>query len=122
MNKLTSPRFSAPFEEFSRGEPFAELRPAAAARSVSDRDGDRLLLADENDKPLAARDAGVEQIALQHRVVLGHDRDDDRRILRALALVNGRSIGGNDDVGIFESVSGEAQLERDDIRFVRTTS
>ena len=41
------------------------------------RDRDGLLLANENDKALATRDAGVEEISLQHRVVLGEDRDDD---------------------------------------------
>jgi hypothetical protein len=31
---------------------------------LGDRDG--LLLADENHQPLAARDAGIEEISLQH--------------------------------------------------------
>ena len=42
------------------------------ARDVAHRDGDGFLLADENNQPFAARDARIEQITLQHGVVLRH--------------------------------------------------
>ena len=51
-------------------KPLVELRPAPSARCVTDRDGDRLLLADKHDQALAAGHSGVEEVALQHRLVL----------------------------------------------------
>jgi uncharacterized protein (UPF0335 family) len=57
-------------------KPFAELRPAALARCVANRDGDRFFLADQNHQALSAGDARVEKVTLQHRVVLCEDRDD----------------------------------------------
>jgi hypothetical protein len=73
----------------------AQLRPAAPTGDAAHRDGDGLLLAHQNDKPLTAGDAGIEQITLQHRVVLGHDRDHDGWVFRALALMDdaGTPIG-----------------------------
>ena len=53
-------------------QPLVQLRPPSAARHILYCNGDGLLLADEHDKPLAAGHAGVEQVPLQHRVVLGH--------------------------------------------------
>jgi hypothetical protein len=57
----------------ARAQPVVELRPASPARYVANGDGDGLLLADENHEPLAGGEAGVEEISLQHRVVLGED-------------------------------------------------
>jgi hypothetical protein len=51
-------------------EPIAQLRPAAMPRDTTYRDGYGFLLAHQNDEPLPASDAGVEQVTLQHRVVL----------------------------------------------------
>ena len=48
------------------------LSKGPPARDVEHRDGDGLLLPNENDKPLASCDPGVEQITLQHGVVLRH--------------------------------------------------
>ena len=78
-----------------RSEPFVELRPAPSSRDIANGDGDSLLLADENHQPLATRDAGVGEISLQHRVVLGQDGNDHGGILRAPALVDGGGVGGN---------------------------
>ena len=39
--------------------------------------GDRLLLADQHDKPLSSGQPGVEQVSLQHGVMLRQDRDND---------------------------------------------
>jgi hypothetical protein len=47
---------------FSRGlQPFAQLRPAPPAGDVAHGDGDGLLLSDQHDQALAARDTGVEK-------------------------------------------------------------
>src|SRR5271157_5123843 len=79
----------------SAPKPLVELRPSPPARYIANGDRDGLLLTDENQEPLAARNPGVEQISLQHRVVLGEDRDDHGGIFSALALVDGGGIGGN---------------------------
>src|SRR5271166_6585479 len=79
-------------------QPIIEFRPASPARNISNGDCNGLLLADENHELLATGNAGVEEIPLQHRVVLGHDRDDHGGILRALALVDGGGIGGDQRV------------------------
>jgi hypothetical protein len=39
--------------------------------------------------------SGVEQISVQHRVMLGQHRNNHSRILRALAFVDCRGVGGN---------------------------
>jgi hypothetical protein len=59
-------------------------------------------VADENHKPLATRDAGVEEISLQHCILLREDRDDHDGIFRPLALVDGGGIGGNQRVKLAE--------------------
>jgi hypothetical protein len=63
----------------------AQLRPPPLAGDVAHRDGDGLLLFNQNDQPLAAGDAGVEQITLQHGVVLRHDGNHHGWVFRALA-------------------------------------
>src|SRR5208282_4247143 len=85
-------RLSNPSLIDTDAEPLVELRPASPARNIANGDRNGLLLADENHEPLAAGEAGVEQISLQHWVVLGHDRDDHGGILRALALVDGGGV------------------------------
>jgi len=82
----------------TESKPLVKLRPASPARNVANRDRDGLLLADKNHQPLAASDAGVEEVSLEHCVVLGEDRDDYGGILRALALVDGGGVGGNQRV------------------------
>src|SRR5271166_701145 len=86
-------------------EPLAELRPASPARSVADGDGDRFLLADQNDEAFASGDARVEKVALQHRVVLRENRDDHGGIFGPLALADSRGVGRNQNVELAESVS-----------------
>ena len=92
-------------------KPLVKLRPAPPARYVANRDGDSLLLADENHQPLATRHAGIEEISLQHCVVLGKDRDDHGGIFGALALVDGSGIGGNQRVKLAEAVRHRAPVE-----------
>jgi hypothetical protein len=54
-------------------KPLVELRPAAPARNVANCDRDGLLLADKDHERLTAGDAGVEEISLEHGIVLGQD-------------------------------------------------
>jgi hypothetical protein len=65
----------------------------------------------QDDKALATSDAGVEQITLQHRVVLRHDRDHDGRVLRALALVDGRGVGRHQGIKFAKAVSDRSSIE-----------
>ena len=76
-------------------------------------DSDRLLLADQHHQSLAACHAGVEQIALQHRVVLGHDGNDHGRIFGALRFVNGRRVGQHDLIEFPERVGDQPAVEVD---------
>src|SRR5208282_5412270 len=92
-------------------QPIIEFRPASPARNISNGDCNGLLLADENHELLATGNAGVEEIPLQHRVVLGHDRDDHGGILRALALVDGGGVGGDQRVEFAEAVGHRAPIE-----------
>jgi hypothetical protein len=55
-------------------------------------------LSDQYDQPLAARDAGIEQVPLQHGVMLVEHRDDHGGIFRTLAFVDGRGVGGHQHV------------------------
>src|SRR5215472_12730287 len=73
-------------------QPLSKLRPPPAPRNTPDGDRDGLALADQNDQSFAPSDTRVEQIALQHGVMLRHDRDDDRRVFRALTLMDRRSV------------------------------
>src|SRR6478736_4101309 len=63
-----------------------------------------LLLSDQYDELLAARDTHIEQVPLQHGVMLGEHRDDHGGIFRTLALVDGRSVGGHQHVELAKSV------------------
>ena len=53
---------------------------------VANRDAQLLLLADQDEKPLAPRDARVDQVALEQHVVLRGERDHHRWTLRSLRL------------------------------------
>ena len=53
-------------------------------------------LPNQNDKPLAAGNAGVEKVPLQHGVVLRHEqRDHHGWGVGALALVDARGVGSS---------------------------
>jgi len=73
--------------------------------------GTALLLTDQDERILAPGDAGIEQISLQHRIVLGHDRNDHRRVFGVLALVDGRRIGQDQGVELAESVGHGMTVE-----------
>jgi hypothetical protein len=95
----------------SRLEPLAQLRPAAPPGGAADRDGNGFLLANQNDKPLTTGNAGIEQITLQHGVVLRHDRHHDGGVFRALALVDGRRIGRHQGVELAKAVGDRTPIE-----------
>ena len=92
-------------------EPLPELGPPPSPGDVLHGDRHRSLLADEHHQPLAARHAGVEEVPLQHGVVLGHERDDHAWILGALALVDRRGVGGHQRVQLAEPVRDGAAVE-----------
>src|SRR5215510_914797 len=67
-------------------EPRCQIGQPPHGPHIADREGTGLRLPDQDDELLAPRHPGVEQIARQHRVVLGRQRGDNRGVLRALAL------------------------------------
>src|SRR6266496_1051819 len=95
-------------------QPLAQLRPATTPRDAAYRDGDGFLLANQNDKPLTAGNAGIEQVALQHGVVLRHDRDHNGWIFRALALMDGRGVGRHQGVEFAKAIGDRASVEPGD--------
>src|SRR5439155_13218048 len=92
-------------------QPLLQLRPTPLARDVAYRDGNGLLLPDQHDQPLAAGDAGVEKIPLQHSVVLRHDRNHYGWVFRALALVDARGVCRHEHVEFTESISDGPAVE-----------
>ena len=76
-------------------KPLIELRPVPPPRNVANRDRDGLLLGHKDHEPLAASDAGIKEVSLQHGIMLGQDRDDHGWILRTLALVDSGGISRN---------------------------
>src|ERR1700730_5501888 len=61
-------------------QPFVQFRPSPPPRDVAYSNRDCLLLADQHDEALPSGHASVEQVALEHRVVLGQTGDHDSRI------------------------------------------
>ena len=55
---------------------------------TADRHRERLLLPHHYDEPLPARHPGIDQIPLQHHVVLHRDREHHNRVLTPLGLMN----------------------------------
>src|ERR1700730_12948151 len=92
-------------------QPLTQLGPPAAPCNTTDCDSDGLALADQDHQALTPGDPGVEQITLQHGVVLGHDRDDHSRVFRALTLVYGRGVGRHQGVKLAEAIRDQAPLE-----------
>src|SRR5438105_1201220 len=65
----------------------------ASVSALPDRNRERLPLPDEYDKALPARHPRVDEVPLEHRVVLSAERDHDGWVFRALALVDCGRIG-----------------------------
>ena len=91
-----------------------QFGPAPACALVTDCNRQRLPLADQHDQPLATRHTRVEQVARQHHVVLRHQRDHHGRILRALALVDRRSIGEHQLIELAEAVADLPSIKGND--------
>src|SRR5271163_4110187 len=94
-----------------RYQPLTQLRPPPPPRHVTHRYSDGFLLSDQHHKPLAACDASVEQVSLQHRVMLREYRDDHGGIFRALAFVDGGRVSGHQHVELAKSVSHGPTVE-----------
>ena len=75
--------------------------------------GNRLPLSDQHNQPLSTGYAGIEQIAPQHGVVLGQDRDNDRWIFGPLALVDRHGIGWHERIEFAEAIGDIAAIESD---------
>ena len=96
-----------------RREPLPQLRPPPLPPVCPHGDGERAPLPDDHDKALAARDRRVDEVARQHRVVLGREGDDNGGIFGALRLVDRRRIGGNQRVEFAERIFDLAPVELD---------
>src|SRR5215467_4811089 len=96
----------------ARAQPLLQLRPTPPTRDVAHRDSDGLLLSDQHDKLLAAGDAGVKKVPLQHRVMLRHHWDDHGLVFRTLAFVDGRGIRGHQHVEFAKPVGHSSAVKR----------
>src|SRR5208282_1812363 len=94
-------------------QPLPQLRPPPPCPRSLDGDRQCLSLSDEHHQPLAARHAGVDQVPLQHRVMLGAERNHDGWVLRSLALVDRRRVGKNQLVEFGEAVDHLSTVEVD---------
>ena len=74
---------------------------------------DGFFLTDQNDQALATRDAGIEQVSLQHLELLSKKRDHNSGIFRALTFMNGRGISGDKSVEFAEIIYDGAAVESD---------
>src|SRR5438105_8794693 len=92
-------------------QPFLQFRPSPSPRDVAYSNRDCLLLADQHDQSFPSGHAGIEQVPLQHRVVLGQNRDYDGRVFGALALVDGCGVGRYQRVEFAEAVGDSAAVE-----------
>ena len=72
------------------------------------RDGDRLFLTDQHDQPFAARYAGVEQVPLQHRIVLAARSltHTDPAIPNTSGAIAGAALA---KLGILDEVKGKTR-------------
>ena len=59
-------------------------------------------VADDDDEAFGAGDGGVEDVALEHEVVLGGDGQDERGVFAALGFVDGDGVGEAEVVEVVE--------------------
>ena len=78
-----------------------------------DRAGERSLATHDHAEVAGPGDRGIEQIALEHHVMLGMNRDHDRRILATLALVDRHRVGRHQLVQLAEVVSDGSSIKAD---------
>jgi hypothetical protein len=79
-------------QRMSEAEPFCQLGPPTFRLLAFDRHGQRPFLSDQHDKTLATRDAGINQVPLEHHVVLRGDGNHHDRVFRPLGLMNRRRM------------------------------
>src|SRR5205823_7414001 len=94
-------------------QPLPQLRPPPSGLSAFHRDRQGLSLSNQHDETLPASHAGVEQLPLQHRVMLHHYRDDHRRVLGPLTLMNRRGVGEHEFIKFTEYVDDLPAVEVD---------
>ena len=90
-----------------------ELGPSPAAGGVADGDRGGFSLPHNDDKTLATGEARIEEIALEHGVMLRYERQHHRRIFGSLRFVDGDGIGKNKIVELAASIDNVAALEID---------
>ena len=95
-----------------RPEPFHSVLTGVAVPRRFEPRSDSLLV-DQDDQLPASGDVGVQQIPLEHGVVLGHDRNDGRRVFRALAFEDGHSKGRNEGIEFAKPVVDGSAVEAD---------
>src|SRR6516164_1980218 len=97
----------------SARQPFPQLRPSTPRPCPLDGDRQCLPLPNKDHQTLAARHPRVDQVSLQHRVVLSAERDHDGRVFRTLALVNRRRVGQHQLIEFAKAVGEISAIEVD---------
>src|SRR6516225_4959651 len=92
-------------------QPLPQLRPSPPRSASLDCNSKRLPLSDEDYEALASRHPRIDQIPLQHRVVLRRQWDDHGRIFRALALVDCRCVGEHQLIKLTKAIGDFTPLE-----------
>src|SRR5690348_13587875 len=95
-------------------QPFSELRPPPPSSRSLNGNCPCLSLPDEDHEALATRHARIDQISLQHRIVLSGQRDHYSRVFRALTLVDRRRVGQHKLIELAKAVDHLATLKIDD--------
>ena len=104
----------------SCNQPLLQFRPSPPSRDILYGDRNCLLLAHEDNQTLAPCNTGVEQIPLQHRVMLRHYGDDHGRVLRTLAFVDRGGIIRNQHVQFTEAIDDISAIKgRDKLAGIR---
>ena len=65
------------------------------------------------DEGFSSGDGGVEDVALEHEVVLADDGEDDGGVFAALCFVDGDGVGEGEVVDVVEGIQGGAVFELD---------
>src|SRR6516225_9126168 len=94
-------------------QPFSEFRPSPPSSRSLNANCQCLSLPDEHDEALATRHPRIDQISLQHRVMLRPQRDDYRRVFRALALVDCRRVGQHQLIELTKTICDFPAVEVD---------
>src|SRR5208337_601019 len=104
------PRQPRPLPSSTHPPPESEDHDRFSSSSICHANFQSIAL-DENHEALAAGDAGVEKVPLQHGVVLGQDWDNHGGILGALAFVDGGGVGRNQRVEFAKPVGHRSAVK-----------